>query len=107
MCTELRSGDRRALQRVSEGRREVDAAVEVTRLVEMGECKLEGDRQPGGKRATILHVGGLDDRAVDTLKEALEVLLTNEAQGLGLRLFGRRLHRRKQLLDLLFAALKV
>src|SRR5215203_2827416 len=42
---ELRPGNRRALERVAEGRREVDAAVEVARLVEMGECKLEGKRQ--------------------------------------------------------------
>jgi hypothetical protein len=48
-------------------------------LIKSDKRKLEGERQPTRERAALAHVGVLDDRAIDSLEEGLEMLFANEA----------------------------
>jgi hypothetical protein len=81
-------------ERVAEGRREVDAAVEVARLVEDGKRELEGERQArrqGARAPDVLEFADL----VDVLEEGAEVVLAHVAEGGCLRRPRLRLHRRE------------
>src|SRR5215216_3590636 len=94
--SELRSGQRGALQRVAEGRREVDATVEVSGLIEDRQRELEGERQAGGHGALSSNVVELVD-VIDALEEGAEVALADVAESTRLRWSGLSLHPRQQL----------
>src|SRR5215217_4199216 len=94
--SELRSGQRGALQRVAEGRREVDATVEVSGLIEDRQRELEGERQAGGHGALSSDVVELVD-VIDALEEGTEVALADVAESTRLRWSGLSLHRGEQL----------
>src|SRR4051794_27857306 len=79
MGLELRSGYLGALQRVAEGRREVDGAVEVARRVGDGQGELEDERQAAREVALGALVGELL-HLVGVLEVDTEALLADHAQ---------------------------
>ena len=71
---------------------EVNAAVEVARLVQDGYRELEGEGQRTRQSPALAHVVELYDFLVGALEERPEVVLAHRPEGLGLRGLGLLLH---------------